>query len=678
MPSSETSTRPRIVRESDPDLIAAIIELADKNRSTLGLMPRGAFPEFAAKGGLLAAVNTDGRLAGYAMFSAALGRIRLIHLCVAEGFRGQGISGQLVRAVSDQHPDLAGILLKCRRDYAATDLWPALGFEARNEVAGRGNNAARLVIWWLSHNIPDLFNLAEDPATTTVAIDHNVFIDLAIDPSRSGAEESQALDADWIRAQITLTVTRESRNEIIRNPDPDERKRQLLAIGAFPEFSYGTAELAAAQSAWRSEVGSTPPEDRSDCNHIISAAAGSAHIMVTRDERLIDRYAGPAADVFDMLVLRPSDLIAHLDELANGIRYRPAELRGTGFTVVEYGAGAETVLDQFLDNSAGERKADYHRRLRQIVADSRVSRRWVRDPQDRVVAVWATRCESTSLEVGLFRIGRSPLAATVGRLIAFELRQQALDLSVRAIRVSDSHLPAGLRADLVADGFVPTSTGLVAAVLDVRSRAEVANQLEGHPLREMIQSALDSASTTQQALALERALWPAKFLDSDLPSYIVPIRPGWANELFDLGNTLFERPALLGVSREHVYYRTPRGNPRAPARIAWYASDTSRRGIGAIVAVSHLVEVDTGVPAKLYRRYQRLGVYRLTNVQDSARDGRASALRFIDTETLLNPVPLEDLRALSKGRQIGTLQSPTMIDSALFGAIYREGTGRGA
>jgi len=70
-------------------------------------------------------------------------------------------------------------------------------------------------------------------------------------------------------------------------------------------------------------------------------------------------------------------------------------------------------------------------------------------------------------------------------------------------------------------------------------------------------------------------------------------------------------------------------------------------------------------------------VYSIKDVQASERRGLASALRFVDTEVLPNRVSLERLRTLDGGSLTSTLQSPTMITSDLFGALYREGTGRG-
>lgn len=678
-------TEPVIVAEVQPHdegLLAAIVALADRNRRTLGLMPRSAFGEFAARGRLLVA-QVEGGLAGYALYEVARRRVRLTHLCVSESHRGRGVARRLVAAISDKHGDLAGILVKCRLDYPAHGLWPVLGFEPKHETPGRGKDGATLIHWWRDHGIPDLFTASASDEVTVVAIDHNVFIDLAVERARPGAEESRALEADWLEGLVQLAVTRETSYEILKNPDEQERSRQRKKLGQFDQLSYGPAAEHRVKAAWHAAVGTPPDEDESDCRHILGAAAGGVRVFVTRDEKLISRYAEPAADVFGLRILRPSDLIAHLDEVANAAKYRPVDLNGTGFSVSAYGADAEADLLRFLNQANGERKNDYRRQLRDAAADPTARRQWVREPTGGVVAAWVTRpaLDDRTLEVPVLRVDeRSPLGLTLGRLIALEIKQQALAASRNVVHISDPFITRGLAQGLRSDGFqaVRGVAGLLGAVLDVRSTDEVLRAVEGtHPLRDMVSDAIGGGTTIDQVASLERTLWPAKLLDTHLSNWVVPIRPAWADQLLGANLTLWQRPAVLGISRELVYYHAPRNNPPVPARIAWYASGTGPRGVGAVVAVSLLVAVDTDTPVRLHRRYQHLGVYRLDDVKASARhNGRASALRFIDTEVLARPIRLERMRELAGIRALGTLQSATMITSSLFGQVYREGTGR--
>lgn len=210
--------------------------------------------------------------------------------------------------------------------------------------------------------------------------------------------------------------------------------------------------------------------------------------------------------------------------------------------------------------------------------------------------------------------------------------------------------------------------------MDARSGlAALAALPEGHDLT----AAMGSEGLSPEQIArIERRLWPVKLLDGAMAAYVVSIQPRWANELFGLVDTLFERASLLGLSREHVYYRSRRGNPPAPARLLWYASKQGPDGIGAVVATSQLVEVVTDTPRRLFRRYAHLGVYRLEDIEARAADGVASALRFVDTERFPRPVPLDRLRSLGAVSRTAPLLSPTQVEPRAYGLVYEEGTGR--
>jgi hypothetical protein len=180
------------------------------------------------------------------------------------------------------------------------------------------------------------------------------------------------------------------------------------------------------------------------------------------------------------------------------------------------------------------------------------------------------------------------------------------------------------------------------------------------------------------AAELERTLWPAKIIDSALASFIVPIKPIWSAELFGIPQTLMPRPNMLGLSREHVYYRSPKpGIVKAPARILWYASGARKHGgVGAIIACSRLEEVICAKPGTLHQRFRHLGVWRQEEIAEVAQVGIAQALRFSDTEIFQRPVSLRRFHKLTNQEsQSHTLQSPLRISADQFAAVYKEGQG---
>ncbi len=211
----EQPAAPVVPVTPESQLLDAVTQLADKHRDTLGFLPATVFAQRAAAGHVLAAVDEHGGLLGYVVFDVARGRIRLMQACASPLARRAEVARLLVDEISRRHSDLPGIRVTCRADYAAAKVWPRLEFMLVGEVPGRGRDAKPLEIWWRSHGVPDLFStLVEDDPGLLVAMDHNVFIDLAVDPERKGALESQVLLADWLSVRLTLTVTRETYNEL--------------------------------------------------------------------------------------------------------------------------------------------------------------------------------------------------------------------------------------------------------------------------------------------------------------------------------------------------------------------------------------------------------------------------------------------------------------------------------
>jgi hypothetical protein len=93
----------------------------------------------------------------------------------------------------------------------------------------------------------------------------------------------------------------------------------------------------------------------------------------------------------------------------------------------------------------------------------------------------------------------------------------------------------------------------------------------------------------------------------------------------------------------------------------------------AVVACSRLEEIVVDDPRTLHRRFRLLGVWQQRQVEERARNGRARALRFVDTEVFPRQVALDRLRELAGWpKHQPVLQGPRRIPSELFAAVYQE------
>jgi GNAT superfamily N-acetyltransferase len=168
------STRTLIVAPRSPEL-DAVRALWRKDSDTLGLFPKGAFVEYAARGRIIAATD-GGTVVGYLAYRVALQRAAIVHLCVAAPARGQGIARVRFEAFRDRTRDAHGALVRCREDYAASALWPKLGFRVADERDAR-KAGKRLRVWWLDYGAADLFRALARSLPAAV-VDANIFFDL--------------------------------------------------------------------------------------------------------------------------------------------------------------------------------------------------------------------------------------------------------------------------------------------------------------------------------------------------------------------------------------------------------------------------------------------------------------------------------------------------------------------
>jgi len=673
-----------VVRVSDRKLIEQAIALGDLNKRTLGFLPHKAYEQAAAAGTLLAIVDR-GQVMAYALYSLPRQVVRLTHLCVGAEGRGRGFARLLIDAISERHEDRFGITLKCRNDYAANAMWPHLGFEKQGERPGRSRRGYPLSIWWRDHGHPALFSAAESLGLVRVMLDLNVFVDLESSYQRSEQRESGALTGDWLADQVDLVISAELESEIAGHPDPSERQRQHQAARKYLTVRTQAWALDGAAGEITDlvlqNVGLDLRVDRgdvSDVRHLAAAWLTGTTVIATRDQRFID-WSAAVVDTTGVRVMRPSDIVLQLDELARAQEYRPAQLEDTQYELTAVRSRQEDAVLPFMHDSQGERQSSYLAMIRGLGADGpRWNRLILRDPRRESVAFLVTGVDDVQLTVPVLRIKPHRLQETVTRQLLFYLRKQACGAGRMVIRITDPALADPVSRAIREEGFVRDQDGWVgftilacgiAAAVDTRlGEAASAAGLQVPPLASGLSAAI--------AADLERTLWPAKITDSGLPTFLVPIRPEFSADLFGVPVTLMPRSSTLGLSREHVYYRSPR--PRvvtAPARLLWYASGARKTsGVAAVVACSRLEEVVAARPGELHQRFRHLGVWRQDQVTAVAKNGTALALRFADTEVFPHQVTLRRLRGLaSEYGQSLSLRSAQKISRPLFAAIYQEG-----
>ena len=677
-----------------------VVELWRLNRKKLGFFPKGAFEDAARNRCIFVALTPKKECVGYLLFRESSGRIMITHLCVDRQWRDKGVASCLLDHLKGKTKDLRGIGLWCRRDYEENNLWPKQGFVAQGDKPGRHREGKRLTFWWFDHNHPDLFSIGRAQQLESklhVVLDANVFFDLDGEEKEEFVE-SKSLLSDWLNDSLELCVTGELFNEIDRNDEPLERKRQRERARSFTrlpcdDISY-EASLEKLGCLFPREAISE--SDKSDVRQLARTIGSGVTFFVTKDGVLLN-VEDKVYEQFGVRLIRPADLIVHLDKLRREVDYQPVRFAGTiqDFRLVR--SGEEGLLTRsFLNYEKGESKRDFQRRLRRYIAAPDKYGCYLAiggDGKPIAFIIFGTQADD-ELEIPVFRVGVGRMAPTIARYLILKTIQLHSDDRRMFTKVTDTSLGKCIVEALREDGFFLVGGAWVKIHLSVAETAkEFSCRLNALASRypdysefflepSSILGVEDSIKDVQAMADIEKFFWPAKVIDAEIPTYIVPIQPRWAKDLFDedlASQTLFGARHDLAFNREGVYYRSKRSfGGRAPGRILWYVSSSdSYCKDKSIRACSRLDEIVIDKPKVLFGHFRRLGVYAWENVLSVAKKDLNSdvmAIRFSDTELFKNPIPWGELQEVLKKDGCNSLiQSPVHIPKHTFANLYAKG-----
>jgi GNAT superfamily N-acetyltransferase len=669
-------------------LLTAVIRLHAAGKSKLGPFPQGAFEDHARQKLILAAVAGEGSVAGYLLYRVArsANRASIVHLTASEQFRGKGVARLLVERLKERTRHLLGISLRCRRDYDIEDMWQSFGFTVRNTKQGRGADGAALDYWWFDHNHDDLWSQAaareENAERVLTAIDANVFFDLT-DDRRPHAEDSQVLEADWLQDSIQLCVTPEIFNEIHRSSNEEEKRRGRQAVERFLLLKTDDSVVRKLEAELAPHFkGATFANDISDMRQVAHAIVAQVPFLVTRDKPMLER-GNAIYEKYGLSILHPTDLINRCDVLRRETEYRPSRLEGSSWREQLLVADEIEALVPLFQHSATEKRGAFEQLVRRFLAlptdwASKVVRDGSKAPA--VYFVHSTR-NSCSLEIPILRHTNHALAGTLLRHLIHEITREAGTHGHKIITVKDRELSHDAVAALTELGFVPDSGAWwKISIYGMATRQELAAAIQRADiplsLKERLAGAIvvaDGAGNEAGAMRLEHLFHPAKLTSSELPCYIVSIRPSWAEHFFDIapgGQTRMDLNEKLHLGIEGAYYCSAKNKHlTAPGRILWYVSGTDSM---SVKACSHLEERFIESPRQLYSRFRHLGVYTWKHVLETVHDNADQplmAFRFSKTERFRRPVTLAELRRL----EVPQPQNPRRIDAQQFEAIYKLG-----
>ncbi|GAB3803329.1 hypothetical protein GCM10028819_33070 [Spirosoma humi] len=686
----------RFISKED-SIIDKVVTLGIKYSKTLGFMPEGGFQDHAKKG--LIAVATEGDdLWGYILFriGTKTHKITIVHLCVDKPYRRRGVSEALINFVRAKYErSLDGIVLSCRRDYKeATKFWERYGFKVVSYQSSKSQQERQLVKWYYSFGNRNLFNdtyYSINQKELSVSLDTNIIIkysdisEFEDTPYTAETLEVKALFADWISAEVRYFYASETNNEINRNENWQDVLRSRNVLSKLTRIEADVITIRKKEEDLRDIIRGYSQNDRSDRRQIAECIAANTEFFLTLDNGILDK-SDELYEKYKISVYRPAEFILHLDKILNESQYHPSRLAGARH---EEGKALSSELEElteyFIYHKESEKKAELKKLVYSIASDVKNSIiNTVKDPNGKPIAFWGYTQTAELIDVRLIRV-KGDLSSTLIKQLLSNIIRLAVNNKIQIIQITDKFLSEEITTQLLEFGFFLKSQIWIKialpGLLSVYDIHNVCTSVELHAELNTIlnkyELASDTLSKADMLYTIERALYPVKFKELDIPTYIVPIKAYWASQLFEhflADSTIYGSRPEISWNRENAYYRSPApGGEKAVGRILWYVSYDEKfpHRSKAITACSYLDEVVIDSAKKAYNRFKKYGTYEWRDILSTAKGdafNKIKVLKFSDTELFKKPVKLIYLKSLLG--QGHSFVSPLKISNEFFHKIY--------
>lgn len=685
----------KVIDQNDP-ILKEVVALGKKNAKTLGMFPEGAFIDHAKRKTIIVALDGE-TLMGYILFRITQSKrmISIAHLCIDSEQRNKGIAKTLINTVREKYQQLfKGITLSCRKDYIeASKFYEKYGFKAAKEVRSRSKEENYLVKWYYDFGNDDLFSSTLlSPSKTNALLDASILIKLR-DVSEGENIEVSALNADWLMDEVEYFYAPEMFNEINRDTDKQRAGETRKFLGNYKEARFTPEERDAVYEDLSSIFTGTKDNDISDRKQLSECIASGIDCFVTTDDELING-SDKVYEKHSIRILHPTELILLIDQIKNKSDYNSVRLAGANYESKNIGANdVNTLSDVFICKEFDEKKHEFNSLITTIISDFKNSFfKVVKDSVGNYIGIVGGKIDGANLSISILRTNKSKISAVLFYQLVNDILSYAVDNNITKVSIDEKYLneiqheildnygfekkdntwlKLVIKGQFLTDDFLNQNT----SINDIWDVSSIKNKL----------SVLKDEEKNLLKFQLERKLSPLKFLDIDIPTYVIPIRPYWASQLFDYhqaNQSLFGSKPELAWHRENIYYRNVKPvSEKCPSRILWYISSETKSATGrhmGIIACSYLDEVNTGTAKSLFQKFKNYGIYEWKDIYDAAgKDAfkEMKAIKFSDTEVFKDVITIKQIAEIfeQNGKPKNTFTSPVEVSKEIFNQIYKIG-----
>lgn len=671
----------KIIDNQHP-LFQSVKDLGRKYAATLGFMPDGGFDDYGKKSGIIIASEKD-TLQGYLLFreSSRYNRVNIIHLCIDAKYRGTDVSGLLLQNLVKKYKDTtySSIELWCRDDYKdAVKLWSRFGFTADMDKRSKSVEEHSLIHWrYLLKPQSSLFSPANySDEIVSVLLDTNIILKLRDGNVSSSLDNPYVLLSDSIRPLIECFVSGETYNETLRD-DQDERARQTRKfLVDFHQISAPSEKITKLSDELKQYISGTRVNDESDRRQVSTCIECGIPYLLTFDEPLIKK-SEIIEDNYGVKIMHPTQFVIELDAILNKEEYNPVSIKGSIYDTISKISSDQLdhLISLFWQQKMSEDKRAFKTKLHDTIQNPKGTVKTIKH-DNTIIALIGQNKNQIEIELPIVRVNDTKQGKYLFMNLMSDIIMEASRNNIHKITICDDYLLPIQKEILSKIGFVQTEQTYVKYIY-----SRTINSVEVKQLLVEKYQLTDEVLTGVSPFEIETLFFPLKIRDANIPSYIIPIKPVWAKELFDsyeATQTIFGADTRKLWNIENVYYRNRKPDvEKSGARILWYVSDdkraTRRKGI---VACSYLDDCIIGKAKELFDRFKHYGVYEWNDLMrfcDSQPNKIIKVLRFSHTEIFDNVISLSTIRRILKqngGSENTTFQSPLEVNSKVFFEIY--------
>lgn len=657
------------------DIIEQVIHLADRNKKTLGFLPKEAIVEHCINGKVFVCYF-ENKVYGYIYFSYTNSNIvKIYHLCIDETQRCNGIARRLFEQFKKIVKFAYYIELSCRDDYNLNDFWHNLGFDIVDARQGRSTRTYSVLHkfrYKIQNNLLDIVD-TEDKRPKVI-LDCSIILDDCIKNNKLNDDFPIFLFSNDVKFCIAQVVF----EDISRQRNSEVKSISISKANIFTPLGFSGKRANDILLELEQKFTNISVSDRKQLG---CAIYNNVKCFVTNDQKLISQH-DTFADEYGILIMSLNEFVYNLDVIldieTSLINLSPS----THLEMQAIKLNENEMCRLYINTARGETKKEFISKLRYNNTRPILKSLNINGKQ---IGIAYYACVKDDFIVYLLRFS-TKIEYKIHTLIEFviwELIQFALHNKYNKISIIDNYLHKDTHPIMKKLGFMSKTKYLYKFI---GSASNYINELQKNAL---IHTNLDDVpqepniNDTYSYISFEKRCFPAKFTDCDIPCYIIPIKPTWARSLltpevetqYSLLDTNTKNSLMLP---SHVYY-TERYMTLYPGRVLWYVSagntpiDNTKLA-KHIVGTSYIDESYKGDTKNIFSKFWKKGVFSWNDIK-KFNSKKCSAIIFSKIEIFPYKIPYNKFteiiqKMLGKGH---TAISIRKIPNTVFLAIYKLG-----